>query len=53
MGIINKLAKESIRQNMIQQLMDHGIIEDNGIPVQDLDYYTLRFLLVRERIRLD
>lgn len=52
MGIINKLAKESIRQNMILKLMDHGIFENNGIPVQELDYYTLRFLLVRERLRL-
>jgi hypothetical protein len=54
MGILHEkvvLTHELKRQHMIQQLMDLGITEDGGVPVQELDYYSVRHLLALARIR--
>lgn len=54
MGVLYKtveMSQELKRQHMIQQLMSMGITEEGGTPVQDLDYYTVRNLLVMAKIR--
>jgi hypothetical protein len=56
MGVLREkvvLTQELKRQHMIQQLIGMGITEDDGTPVQELDYYTVRFLLTKAKIRLD
>ncbi|BBU40715.1 hypothetical protein APP_30070 [Aeribacillus pallidus] len=54
MGILYKkvqLTKELKRQMMIRQLLDRGITEHQGQSIYDLDYYTLRHVLVMERVK--
>jgi hypothetical protein len=56
MGVLYKtveMSQELKRQHMIQQLMDLGITEDGGRPVQELDYYTVRHLLTMARIKTE
>lgn len=46
-----KNLKESLRKDMIQQLLDLGISYVDGQPVQKMDYHTVRHLLVMARIK--
>ena len=36
---------------MIRQLIDMGITEYQGKSIYDLDYYTLRHVLVMEKLK--
>lgn len=40
------------RQIMIRQLIDMGITEHQGQSIYDLDYYTLRYVLAMEKVKL-
>jgi hypothetical protein len=54
MGILYEkvqLTKELKRQMMIRQLLDMGITEYQGQSIYDLDYYTLRHVLVMEKVK--
>lgn len=54
MGILFKtveVSQELKRQHMIQQLLAMGITEDDDQPIQELDYYSVRNLLVMAKIR--
>jgi hypothetical protein len=56
MGILFKtveVSQELKRQHMIQQLLNLGITEEGGTPVQELDYYSVRHLLTMARIKAD
>jgi hypothetical protein len=56
MGILYEkvqLTKELKRQMMIRQLLDRGITEYQGQSIYDLDYYTLRHVLVMEKVKGD
>ncbi|WP_197072002.1 hypothetical protein [Geobacillus kaustophilus] len=39
------------RQFVIRQLLDMGITEHQGKSIYDLDYYTLRHVLVMEKVK--
>jgi len=43
------LSQELKRQILIRQLIDLGIHEHQGQSIYDLDYYTLRYLLTKEK----
>jgi hypothetical protein len=54
MGILYEkvqYTQELKRQMMIRQLLDMGIREYDGQSVYDLDYYTLRHVLVMEEVK--
>jgi hypothetical protein len=54
MGILYEkvqYTQELKRQIMIRQLLDRGIHEYEGRSVYDLDYYTLRHVLVMQRVK--
>jgi hypothetical protein len=54
MGILYEkvqLTKELKRQMMIRQLIDMGVTEHEGKSIYDLDYYTLRHVLVMEKVK--
>jgi hypothetical protein len=54
MGILYEkvqLTQELKRQMMIRQLIDMGITEHQGKSIYDLDYYTLRHILVMKRVK--
>jgi hypothetical protein len=54
MGILYEkvqLTQELKRQMMIRQLLDMGITEYQGQSIYDLDYYTLRHVLVMEKVK--
>lgn len=54
MGILYEkvqYTQELKRQMMIRQLLDRGIREYEGQSVYDLDYYTLRHVLVMEKVK--
>jgi hypothetical protein len=42
-------SQELKRQIVIRQLIDLGVHEYQGQAVYDLDYYTLRYLLTKEK----
>jgi hypothetical protein len=42
--------QELMRQDMISQLLDLGIKEDGGKSVHELDYNSVRLLLVRAKL---
>lgn len=46
----SKLSK-SEREFYIEQLRKHNILEIDGVPVQDLKDYELKFALTMERIK--
>jgi hypothetical protein len=54
MGILYEkvqYTQELKRQIMIRQLIDMGITEHQGQSIYDLDYYTLRHVLVMEKLK--
>jgi hypothetical protein len=54
MGILYEkvqLTQELKRQIMIRQLLDMDITEHEGQSIYDLDYYTLRHVLVMQRVK--
>jgi hypothetical protein len=54
MGILYEkvqYTQELKRQMMIRQLIDMGITEHQGQSIYDLDYYTLRHVLVMEKVK--
>jgi hypothetical protein len=54
MGILYEkvqYTQELKRQMMIRQLIDMGITEHEGKSIYDLDYYTLRHVLVMEKVK--
>jgi hypothetical protein len=54
MGILYEkvqITRELKRQMMIRQLLDRGIRGYDGQSVYDLDYYTLRHILVMEKLK--
>jgi hypothetical protein len=46
-----QFSQELKRQIIIRQLLDMGITEHEGKSIHDLDYYTLRHVLVMERVK--
>lgn len=53
MGILYEkvtFTQELKKQIMIRQLLDAGIREHDGKHVSELDYYTLRWLLVTMKL---
>lgn len=42
--------QELMRQHMISQLLDLGIREDGGKSVHELDYHSVRLLLVKAKL---
>jgi hypothetical protein len=56
MGVLYEkvqLSNELKKQIIIRQLLDMGITEYQNQSVYDLDYYTLRHVLVMERVKGD
>jgi hypothetical protein len=54
MGILYEkvqFSQELKRQIIIRQLLDMGITEHQGQSIYDLDYYTLRHVLVIEKVK--
>jgi hypothetical protein len=54
MGILYEkvqLSNELKKQIIIRQLLDLGITEHQGQSIYDLDYYSLRHLLVIQRVK--
>jgi hypothetical protein len=54
MGILYEkvqYTQELKRQMMIRQLIDMGVTEHQGQSIYDLDYYTLRHVLVMEKVK--
>jgi hypothetical protein len=54
MGILYEkvqYTQELKRQIIIRQLIDMGITEHQGKSIYDLDYYTLRHVLVMQRVK--
>jgi hypothetical protein len=54
MGILYEkvqLSNELKKQIIIRQLLDLGITEHQGQSIYDLDYYTLRHVLVMEKVK--
>jgi hypothetical protein len=54
MGILYEkvqYTQELKRQMMIRQLIDIGVTEHEGKSIYDLDYYTLRHVLVMEKVK--
>jgi hypothetical protein len=54
MGILYEkvqYTQELKRQMMIRQLIDMGVTEHEGKSIYDLDYYTLRHVLVMEKVK--
>jgi hypothetical protein len=47
------ITQEMKRQIVISQLLDRGITEHQGQSIYDLDYYTLRHVLVMEKVKGD
>jgi hypothetical protein len=45
------ITQEMKRQIVISQLLDSGITEYQGQSINDLDYYTLRHVLVMEKVK--
>jgi hypothetical protein len=46
-----QFSQELKRQIIIRQLLDLGITEHQGQSIYDLDYYTLRHVLVMEKVK--
>jgi hypothetical protein len=46
-----QFSQELKRQIIIRQLLDIGITEHQGQSIYDLDYYSLRHLLVMQRVK--
>jgi hypothetical protein len=46
-----QFGEELKRQFVIRQLLDMGITEHQGQSIYDLDYYTLRHVLVMEKLK--
>jgi hypothetical protein len=54
MGILYEkvqFSQELKRQIIIRQLLDMGITEHQGQSIYDLDYYTLRHVLVMANLK--
>jgi hypothetical protein len=54
MGILYEkvqYTQEIKKQIIIRQLLDMGIKEHQGQSIYDLDYYTLRHVLVMEKVK--
>jgi hypothetical protein len=54
MGILYEkvqYTQEIKKQIIIRQLLDMGITEHRGQSIYDLDYYTLRHVLVMEKVK--
>jgi hypothetical protein len=54
MGILYEkvqYTQELKRQMMTRQLIDMGVTEHQGQSIYDLDYYTLRHVLVMEKVK--
>jgi hypothetical protein len=46
-----QFSNELKKQIIIRQLLDMGITEHQGQSIYDLDYYTLRHVLVMEKVK--
>jgi hypothetical protein len=54
MGVLYEkvqLSNELKKQIIIRQLLDMGITEYQNQSIYDLDYYTLRHVLVMEKVK--